>query len=677
MVRFLLSRTSRLSMWNWVAVLCILAVLQSRASQAQITADALGSHDMGPHGQAPLKGGLSPCQYCHAPHSGISGVRPLWSQKLSTQQNYTLYSSKTLVNTVQEPLIGADSSLCLSCHDGTVAPGHTVPYGTIKMSGAMNSSDVFGNDLSTTHPFNFKLPLSPSTPNVYSSVLNGSTGNPKVKMIKGNVQCTTCHEPHVEAIDQVAKNFLVIDNTGSAICMACHPATPAQTDPHNMADVQSQIALRSGTSTANAKSNVLFRWSISGHAVASHKVSPAIGLGPYGNTRQNGCLSCHALHKGQGGAGLLTGPLHRSENMDAVTENCMSCHDGGSAISPAIPNIFAEFAKTGHPFQTGSGKHDPHEEVVLNNNRHATCVDCHDPHSSSATGSFLTMSIRPSEVGVIGVSAADGVTVVEHAADQYEICLRCHGTSAGKHTLAVFGYLPTRAASGGDALNIIPQFNSTATSSHPVMHDGNSPFPQPSLLKCLLNLDGHTQGRPMGTRLLCTDCHNSDDNREFGGMGPNGPHGSKFSHILERRYEFSQVAPGIPPSAGPGTTIQNLLPPIVDPAAAGPYSLCAKCHDLANILSNASFSKHSLHINAGFSCSVCHTAHGMTASSDNASGVRMVSFDLAVVAANDASNAPIAYNRANNTCTLKCHNFNHNANGTVQARSGLGALGKH
>ena len=61
----------------------------------------------------------------------------------------------------------------------------------------------------------------------------------------------------------------------------------------------------------------------------------------------------------------------------------------------------------------------------------------------------------------------------------------------------------------------------------------------------MLNLDGRTLGRSMGTRILCTDCHNSDDNREFGGNGPNGPHGSIFPHILERRYEFSQApAPG-------------------------------------------------------------------------------------------------------------------------------------
>ncbi len=56
---------------------------------------------------------------------------------------------------------------------------------------------------------------------------------------------------------------------------------------------------------------------------------------------------------------------------------------------------------------------------------------------------------------------------------------------------------------------------------------------------------GTTHGRAMGTQIFCTDCHNSDDNREFGGTGPNGPHGSKWWHILERDYEFSQ-APGRP-----------------------------------------------------------------------------------------------------------------------------------
>ena len=101
-----------------------------------------------------------------------------------------------------------------------------------------------------------------------------------------------------------------------------------------------------------------------------------------------------------------------------------------------------------------------------------------------------------------------------------------------------------RASSAGDPLNIILQLSATATSRHPVTHISNSSLPQTSLLTNMLNLDGLTPGRAMGNQIFCTDCHNSDDNREFGPSGPNGPHGSKWTHILERRYEFSQtIAP--------------------------------------------------------------------------------------------------------------------------------------
>ncbi len=275
--------------------------------------------------------------------------------------------------------------------------------------------------------------------------------------------------------------------------------------------------------------------------------------------------------------------------------------------------------------------------------------------------------MRVSQTGVTGISGTDGVTVLNPAVNQYENCLRCHGTSSGKQALAVFGYLPTWAVAGPDPLNIIPQLTTTSTSSHPVLHNRSSALAQPSLLSNMLNLDGRTLGRPMGTQILCTDCHNSDDNREFGGVGPNGPHGSQYLHLLERRYEFSQVAPA--PAGGPGTAIQNLFPsPVLDPAAGGPYSLCAKCHDLNQIVSNTSFSEHARHINDGFSCSTCHTSHGMGASSASISGERMVNFDINVVAPNGTT--PISYSRATNSCSLVCHSHAHTTVGApaVQKR---------
>ena len=190
----------------------------------------------------------------------------------------------------------------------------------------------------------------------------------------------------------------------------------------------------------------------------------------------------------------------------------------------------------------------------------------------------------------------------------------------------------------------------------------------------MLNLDGITSSsRSMesGTRLFCTDCHNSDDNREFGGVGPNGPHGSQYDHILERRYEFSQVAV----SAGPGTPILNLFPnPDLSAGGTngGPYALCAKCHNLSAIMDPGSFNLpggvggHQVHVSdKGFSCSTCHTAHGMGSLSATITGERLVNFDVNVVGPNGAS--PVSYNHTTNTCVLACHGYNHNDNGTVSA----------
>src|ERR1039457_223786 len=123
------------------------------AGTALAQMDAIGAHDLSPAGSSPVKGTLSgSCLYCHAPHSGLNGAAgvaqtPLWNQKLSSVSSYTVYSSSTLVNTPNPtPPPGGDTSLCLSCHDGTVAgsPGATVAYGRVSLSGSMNAQDVFG-----------------------------------------------------------------------------------------------------------------------------------------------------------------------------------------------------------------------------------------------------------------------------------------------------------------------------------------------------------------------------------------------------------------------------------------------------------------------------------------------------------------------------------------------------
>jgi predicted CXXCH cytochrome family protein len=607
---------------------------------AQFTGDVIGSHDLGPGRKSPVTGARTDfCMYCHAPHNGVGGRTPLWNQKL-TVQNYSLYTSDTEKNRAVQPTMGADSNLCLSCHDGTVAPGTTAAFGQVTMFGSMYNYDVFGTNLQPSHPVAFALPLKDNVDLIASLAAKGKTGDSTgaIRLINGNVECTSCHNAHVQAKDLISQNFLVRDSSSGQMCLACHDPTR-------------QMA---------GKVNPLADWATSAHALVTNKLSPQSSVGSYTTVAQDACISCHAPHNAQGPARLLRGPNE---------QDCIACHNGGANITPAPPNVFAEYAapKVGHPFPTTTNAHDAAESTLLNNNRHATCVDCHNGHGSAQVGVFPPPPVvRVSQKDTAGISATDGMSTVTPVINQYENCFRCHGSSSGKAVRPIYGYLPARVASAGDPLNIIPQFSATASSSHPVTHVSNSSLPQPSLLSTMFNLDGVTPGRAVGTQIFCTDCHNSDDNREFGGAGPNGPHGSKWTHILERRYEFSQTV-------APGQLITNLFQN-PDLSVNGPYAMCGKCHSLSNVMSNASFGPHQSHISSGFSCSVCHTAHGIGGINPNISGQRLVNFDVNVVAQNGAS--PISYNRATNTCALTCHGTAHNPNGSVSGAAAGGARKK-
>ncbi len=620
-----------------MVVTCGLLVAQTPGNS-----DVLGMHNLtAASGASVYSQGSLGCTFCHAPHSGSGGISPLWNQKYSTQ-TYTPYTSTTYVeqgNT--QPTLGITSSLCLSCHDGTVGVGQSSAYGQLPMVGSLNSVDSFGTTLTGSHPFSLVLPLKDAPDLVASLVAQGKTADPTqaVALINGNIECTSCHSPHVQGIDRIAQNFLVRDSSNAQMCLACH-------DPNRV--VQGQVNLLAG-----------FTGSI--HQTATNQVSPDGHIGSYPTVGVNACTSCHMSHDSTAPARLLRPSTPSAPGTDAVTQDCITCHNGGTFLSPVPANIMAEVAKTGHPIPAGNNFHDEAEAVLLNNNRHATCVDCHNAHASNQTTQFTAPpTLRPSQAGVTGISALDGVTVLTPAINQYENCLRCHGTSTGKQRLIIYGYAPTRVVSATDPLNVIPEFAAVATSSHPVTHDRSSPLPQPSLLLNQLNQNGIASARSTGPRVFCSDCHNSDDNREFGGTGPNGPHGSVNSHILERNYQFSQAAT-------PGGLVTNLFPN-PDLTVTGPYAMCGKCHDLSNVIANNSFTQHGLHISQyGFSCSTCHTAHGMGAVSPSITGERLVNFDANVVGENNG--APIAYNRSANTCTLMCHQVAHNADGTVSGVS--------
>jgi len=603
------------------ALAWVLLLAAPTGAQTTPTTDILGVHDMS-SGSSPMHGSnANACIYCHAPHNALSNSQ-LWNQTLSTNQ-YTLHPDST--GTPSTPTtVGMASMRCLSCHDGSVGVGRTVAIGTLQMTGALRAN--LGTQLEGSHPFSMQPEIKDNPTLVSTLVASHTTKDDAVSLVENNIECSTCHDVHNQYKDPRSPKFLVRDNTGSRLCLACH-------------DV--------GNRTVGGISNSLAAWPNSAHALSTVAVAQ---LGGYSTVNEYACSACHRSHNALG-LGLLRKNPNRPVNVDETSQACLTCHDGSDSLAQPLLNVLGAFnGQQGHPFADVNNPHTMSEPAVLDRNRHTTCADCHNSHAAQPTTYFsASPDLRPSQIGVAGV-AMDGFAVTA-ATYQYENCLRCHGTSQNKQSLPSYGYMPARALFSGDTLDVSLQFAHGAISSHPVMRDARN-LARPSLLKSMWNIGSMVQGRAMSPRILCTDCHNNDNAREFGGTGPNGPHGSKNDHILERQYLMSRVGAGTPP----GTGIVNLNPnPILDSTPASPYALCAKCHDLNYINSSEGRGEHGRHIQKGFSCSVCHSAHGVPAGTSGVSGSALVSFDMNVVGSNN--NLPVSYNGS--TCTLTCHERAH------------------
>jgi len=65
---------------------------------------------------------------------------------------------------------------------------------------------------------------------VASLISKGQTQDPlqKVTLINGNVECESCHNPHIQNGDAISLNFLVRNSAGGAMCLSCHGTTRAQ-----------------------------------------------------------------------------------------------------------------------------------------------------------------------------------------------------------------------------------------------------------------------------------------------------------------------------------------------------------------------------------------------------------------------------------------------------------------
>lgn len=158
------------------------------------------------------------CIPCHTPHNADTTIAdaPLWNHT-PTVANYTLYASPTLNATATMAQPTGVSKLCLSCHDGTVAPdAFTGHAGTIAnlLPGVGNGG--LGTDLKKSHPVSF----------TYDAALASADGElvdpttlPTGWVNNSKFECSSCHDVH-NKIGGLA--MLHKSNAASALCLTCH-----------------------------------------------------------------------------------------------------------------------------------------------------------------------------------------------------------------------------------------------------------------------------------------------------------------------------------------------------------------------------------------------------------------------------------------------------------------------
>jgi hypothetical protein len=380
------------------------------------------------------------CAFCHTPHKGTQqGRAPIWNRKLSSA-TYTPYTS-TSIDAVDLGQPNTKSKLCLSCHDGTLAIGSvnvlnrvedvqvkmqgTSPDGTMTPGrGALSGfTRRLGTDLTNDHPISFTYDAAQAmrdgelrNPDTQTTVGERRPGGhkPTLPLEDNQVECITCHDPHVRSTTGENIKFLRVNRfqksppvegafnrANDILCLACHQ--------------------KSG-------------WADSAHAnpnVANTKYTDAAAevreFAKNTQVWQAACLNCHDPHTVQGSRRLLregtddAGQLVsaggdtirvKQGGKPAIEETCYACHstDGNVLQGQSnkgvfqVPDIKGDFTtmRVHMPIASkdqaaGEERHSIGTYPAAQNgkdfmesrqrlgkgdlsNRHAECTDCHNPH---------------------------------------------------------------------------------------------------------------------------------------------------------------------------------------------------------------------------------------------------------------------------------------------------------
>jgi predicted CXXCH cytochrome family protein len=554
----------------------LLAILFSSQIAAGGGTSVVGSrHDLSVTGPGPIRAEQERqvCVFCHISHAA--------GDKLSSRPTppaapgMRAYESST-ARTRAGAVSGA-SRACLSCHDGTISVGDT-RHKRIRTAGVLaggrlpsSSPSNLGTDLRRSHPISIPMKLEHKTRR------RGGSYGEVAPDASGQIQCTSCHDPHAEYAAGPEGMFLRDTMRGSALCTRCHDTFGASSHASSAA----QFGSAKGNTTG------------------------------FATVAEAGCSACHRAH-GADARGRLLARGDKDDD-DAL---CLRCHSGDVARL----NISADLSKP-YSHRVGAGQHDESEgpknpahplpETSATTPRHAACVDCHDPHEANGD-----VAVAPDAGGPLaGVWGIDHTgALVKAVAYQYEVCFKCHGDSANQPAgRQATGLSAVRRAAAD--VNLRRVFAPDAPSSHPIVAQrGSGTLPGLILPKSSTGV------------IFCTDCHASDS--AAAGGAPRGPHGSIYPHLLERSYS---TAAGTQESSAAyalcykchdratllsdGSNFKSLhRTHVVDQ-----HEPCSACHAAHGVSSRYGTASHNAHL-VDFDLSMVKTTLGIPAYTSNGTG---------------------------------------------------------